>query len=130
MSTEYMETDASGEYVGYDEHLVYTDPDWEDPAAPSYVEDGTRTPAGGGGGIHIQTETGDGSSKPFTTIARGNGTATVRSNVRVNFRGSIPFNGQVEGYFPPGVVFRGKDANGNGIPDILEKQKKKGTIWF
>ena len=130
--TEYMQTNAAGEYVGFDENLVYADADWADPNAYSYVENGIGGGPGGGGGGEIEASVvaGEAGSKPFTTIATGNGYATVRSNARLNFRGSIPFNGSVEGSIPPGAIFRGQDTNGNGIPDILEKQKKRGTIWF
>lgn len=129
--SEYMQTGADGTYVGYNEDAVYLDPDWADPNASAYVQDGTTRPGGGGGGeIQAFVGSGETTTKACTTISKGNGYATVRSNVEINFRGSIPLNGSISGRLPPGCVFQGKDSNGNGIPDILEKQIKKGNIRF
>ena len=98
-----------------------------DPNAYTYVESGLTGPIGGGGG---NVELSAAASKSFTTIAWTNGYATVRANRQINFEGSIPFNGKVSGSVPAGSIFRGRDDNSNGLPDILEKQIKKGTIWF
>lgn len=126
METEYMETNADGEYVGYEEHLVYTDPDWEDPNAHTYVQDGTRPPGGGGGGeIESFTEAGE---PAFTVVGRSGSYVTVRTNREITFSGSIPLNGSISGRIPAGAIMRGRDDNRNGIPDILEKQIRKGTI--
>lgn len=69
--------------------------------------------------------------KPLTIIARGSdGTVTVRTNTSITFGGSIPFNGSISGTIPAGATFKGRDANRNGIPDLLQRQINNGSVRF
>lgn len=66
--------------------------------------------------------------RPFTSIARGGGYATVRANRDLNYNFSIPLNGSVSGTIRAGSTFRGRDSNGNGAPDLLEKGLRNGSV--
>jgi hypothetical protein len=116
-SEEYMVTDPTGVYVGMNEDAVYLDPDWEYPEVINLLDDDSGTPFAAGRGN-------------MSTVNRSNGYATVRLNSPATFSGSVPFNGNVSGVLPAGTLLRGKDSNNNGVPDLLEKQLKKGRIKF
>jgi hypothetical protein len=137
--TPYMEMDATGTYVGHNEELVYSDPDWQDPNAHLYVEDGTA-PMMASGSMAESSDVGaadggerlaaSGGGAKLTVTSRNGGYVTVRSNSTITFNGSIPFGGRVSGSIPAGATFRGRDSNGNGIPDLLEREIKGGRVKF
>lgn len=75
---------------------------------------------------NYQSQSGSGS--PVTTISRGGGRATVRTNVRLRYNINTYIRGRFSGIIEVGSTMSGSDNNNNGIPDQLEKAFKNRSV--
>ena len=94
---------------------------------PQHTSDGAGETIEIEGGS-MESSSGSSSPKPFSSVARGGGYATVRANRDLNYNFSIPLNGSVSGTIRAGSTFRGRDSNNNGAPDLLEKGLRNGSV--
>lgn len=116
-----------------DEDVEYSGSDWQIDDATSLTYVPPEPVTGGGGFLNPgDFEVYPTQGQALTTINRGRGSATVRTNVPLTFNTSIPsfapYGGRYSGSMPAGAVFTGPDRNLNGVPDLIENGFKKGQI--
>lgn len=123
---------GEGAFVAVNDENAYDEP-WEVSEIAEYVHvpENVGTPSPGGEsrfGPDLIMESYPTGGKTFTTIARGNGTATVRANVAISYGFNIPTQDRVSGTVSAGDTFTSRDRNNNGVPDLLEKGVRSGAV--